>query len=313
MKYLSPRSDMAFKKLFGSNDHKELTMKFLNAMLQLPAGKLIEKINFQDTTLFSTQAEGREVAFDVYCTDEQDNHFIIEMQSLNEYDFFERAQYYIARALAAQLKKTESYKKLLPVIFVGIVNYNLDNIHKNKRTAEFRSSSIIKLEESLEQSNDIISQYSFIDRTTGIILPVPLMELHFIQLPKFKKTIDQCENIIDEWLFFMKNAERCDEIPQQMKKSELFIEAFNIIAQKNWTKDELEKYVKEQDAVGKEERIQEGAFDEGEQKGKQEGKNEKAEEIAIKLLQEGMDISFIVKMTGLSVEQIKQLDKDIKN
>ncbi len=316
MKYLSPRSDMAFKKLFGSKDHKELTIKFLNAMLQLPVGKQIEKIDFQDTTSFSTHIEGREIAFDVYCTDEQNNHFIIEMQALNEYDFFERSQYYIARALAAQLKKTDPYKGLLPVIFVGIVNYNLDYIHKNKRKPEFRSSSIIKLEEWLLQSKDVISQYSLINRVTGEILPVPLMELHFVQLPKFEKTIDQCKNIIDEWLFFMKNAETCTEIPEQMKQSELFTEAFNIIAQKNWTKEEFEKYVKELDAVGKEERIQEGAFEQGFDEGFDQAfevsKQKTTEKFAIKLLKKKMPIDDIIELTGLSVKEIEELHKNIK-
>lgn len=301
MKYLSPRSDMAFKKLFGDKDHKNLTIKFLNTMLQLPLGKLIEDVTFQDTTSFSSQAEGKEVIFDIYCTDEQKNHFIIEMQSLNEYDFFERSQYYLARALTAQLQKTDSYKKLLPVIFVGVVNYYLDYIHKNKRTSDFRITSLIKLEEEFVRSDDIISQYSLINRATGQILPVPLIEFHFIELPKFTKTIGECENVIDAWLFFMKNAERCTEIPKEMKESETFVEAFNIIEQKNWTKKELEQYVQELDAMGREKRIEDGAFEQGSQK--------KAEETALNLLALGVSLTVISQATGLSSDQIKKLAK----
>ena len=295
MRYISPRSDIAFKKLFADKDHKNLTIHFLNAVLKLPAGKLIVDVTFLDTTSFSSQIDGKEVIFDVYCIDEQKNRFIIEMQSLNEYDFFERSQYYVARAVAVQLKKADSYKQLLPVIFVGVVNYCLDNIHKDKKTSDFRLASTIKLEEEVIRSDDVVSHYSLINRATGQILPVPLMEFHFVELPKFKKTIEECHNVIDAWLFFMKNAELCFEIPEQMKDSKTFVEAFNIIAQKNWTQQELEQYVKEQDSIGKEERLKEGAY------------AEKTQEFAMKLLQADMDFDFIAEMTGLSIDQIKNL------
>jgi len=49
MKYLSPRTDIGFKKLFGSKDHKALTIDFFNCILDRKEGNLIEKVKFADT------------------------------------------------------------------------------------------------------------------------------------------------------------------------------------------------------------------------------------------------------------------------
>ena len=67
MKYLSPRTDIGFKKLFGNNDHKALTIDFLNCVLDRKEGDLIEKITFADTEQLPETIEGRKSFFDIYC------------------------------------------------------------------------------------------------------------------------------------------------------------------------------------------------------------------------------------------------------
>ena len=125
MKYLSPTTDIAFKKLFGDEHHKDLTINFLNNILNLPSDKLIKGIEFHETERLPESTEGKKTYLDVYCTDKKNNHYIIEMQALNEFNFTQRAQHYAARALANQLPKGGEYQNLLPVIFLGIVDYTL--------------------------------------------------------------------------------------------------------------------------------------------------------------------------------------------
>ena len=62
---------------------------------------------------------------DVRCTDQLRNQYIIEMQVIAQGDFAERVQYYNALGLSRQLASRERYKKLTPVIFVGILDFNL--------------------------------------------------------------------------------------------------------------------------------------------------------------------------------------------
>ena len=156
--YLSPRSYTSFKKLFANPHNEKLTIAFLNNILNLSGDKIISKITLKESVNLPDRAGGKsdfahftpehqtveklknyggattdanaEIIFDVYCTDGQNNHYIIEMQALNEANFFERSQYYAARALGNQLKTTEDYIALLPVVFIGVVNYSLEAIKK---------------------------------------------------------------------------------------------------------------------------------------------------------------------------------------
>jgi len=311
MKFLSPRSDISFKKLFANKHHTDLTMAFLNNILGLSGTRTITEITLRETVNLPDRAGGKEIIFDVYCTDGLNNHYIIEMQSVNEYDFFERAQYYAARALGHQLKSPHKYNHLLPVVFVGVVDYSLDKIKKYKRFEEFRSKSIIALEKHIQKSHEAITKYSLVNQQTNQIIPVPLIELNFVELPKFKKKAEECTTEVDQWLYLMKYAEVCDEIPEQMKKREVLVEAFYALEQKNWTPEDLRKYVEEREAVGREERIREGDQEYAEDY-REEGAQEKAEAIAIKLLKQGFGIHEIANLTELTIGQIEVLKKNLK-
>ena len=162
-KYLSPRTDILFKKLFANEHNKNLTIHFLNSILNLSGNREIKEIVLRETVNLPDRAQGKEIIFDVYCTDTKNNHFIIEMQAVNEYNFHERAQYYTARILANQLKRTDNYIDLLPVIFVGVVDYSLELIKKYKRHQSLRSDSIIAIEQSILESDDVITKYSFVN------------------------------------------------------------------------------------------------------------------------------------------------------
>ena len=80
------------------------------------------------------------------------------------------------------------------------------------------------------------------------------VEFNFIELPKFDKTIDQLETSIDQWTYFIKNAENLSLIPESVKDEGLK-EAYSEADRRNWTKQELEDYerasIKERDEIGR--------------------------------------------------------------
>ncbi len=298
MKYLSPRTDVGFKKLFGSKDHKKLTIDFLNCILDRKEGNLIEKIDFAETEQLPEFIDGRKSFFDIYCTDQDDNKFIIEMQRKYQSHFMVRAQYYTGLALYRQMMNPPfKYEKLLPVIFIAVLDHVLFD----------------KLE------NDIITLHTLMDMKHNTISSFH-QTYHIVELPKFKKTIDQLHSPIDEWLFFMNNAEDCKKIPEEMEHSEKFQEAFHILERMYWTERELDQYLAEADWAGREDRIEQGALERGEEKGLQkgiqqgvqQGMHEKAADIAINLLKKGIDLDIIVDATGLSIEEIENLRKNYK-
>ena len=289
MKYLSPTTDIAFKKLFGDEHHKNLTMNFLNNVLNLSHDKLIEEISFRETERLPETLEGKKTYLDVYCIDKEKHHYIIEMQALNEFNFTERAQHYAARALANQLPKGGEYQDILPVVFLGIVGYML-----------------------FKDENDIVSQYCIINPKTGKIMHKSLLSFNFVELPKFDKTLEQLETETDKWFYFLKNADDLEVVPQEFKDSQNFKEAFHILDKMQWNQTDLLHYIKQEEAIGRERRQQEGSRKEAAQEGRQEGRQEGIEFIAINGLKKGLDINLIKDLTGLSVEQIEILRKKMQ-
>ena len=288
MKFLDPKNDIAFKKIFGNDHHKNITINFLNNVLNLSGNRLIKDITFHETAKLPDRIKGKKVYFDVYCIDKGNNHYIIEMQSLNEYNFVERSEFYIARALMQQLNKGKDYQKLLPVIFVGIVNFSLFD----------------ELDGTVHKKQEVMSHYSMRNDVTGERLKKSRQFLHYIELSKFNKTLDQLETLTDKWFYFFKHAHTLNDVPKPLKYLQ---EAFNILDELQWNDADLQDYTLEQEIIDRERRQQEGSH----QEGFEEGLQKKAEEIAIGLLQEKIDVLVIAKITKLSSEYIQDLLKKI--
>ena len=168
MKYLSPRSDVGFKKLFGNPHHKNLTISFLNSILDRKEGQLIIEVNFADTEQLPESIDGRKSFFDIYCTDQDGNKFIIEMQRKYQSHFMVRAQYYTGFAFSRQMNTSPfKYEKLIPVIFIGVLDHIL-----------------------FEEIDDVITRHALMDIKNHTISSFH-QSFHIVELPKFKKTIDQ--------------------------------------------------------------------------------------------------------------------------
>ncbi len=281
MKFLDPKNDIAFKKIFGSEHHKNLTISFLNNVLNLSGYREIQNITFQETAKLPDRIKGKKVLFDVHCIDKGKNHYIIEMQSLNEYNFVERSEFYIARALMQQLDKGQDYQKLLPVIFLGIVNFSLFD--------ELASHDAV-------QNQEVISRYSMRNDVTGEPLKKSRQAICYIELSKFNKTLDELLTLTDKWFYFLKHADTLTFIPEPLQDLK---EAFNVLDSLQWNDADLQEYSQKQEGIDRERRQQEGA--------KLEGK----EEIAVNLLKMGISVEVIAQGTGMSIEQIELLQKNL--
>ena len=287
MKFLDPKNDVAFKKIFGDKHHKNLTINFLNNVLNLTGPKAIKDVTFHETAKLPDRIKGKKIYFDVYCIDYGNNHYIIEMQSLNEYNFVERSEFYLARALMSQLDTGKDYQTLLPVIFVGIVNFSLFD----------------ELETDTTHQPEVISHYSMRNDETCKPLKKSRLALHYIELPKFHKTLDQLETLTDKWFYFLKHANTLDAVPAPLNDLQ---EAFNVLDALQWNDADLQDYSIEQETIDRERRQQEGSY----QEGMQEGAHNKAVETAINALKNGLDIALIAQITGLSIEEIEHLKND---
>lgn len=273
MKFVDITNDIAFRKIFGNDSKKKSLISFLNAVIDLPKNEQIIDVEIINPYQLGKLSGGKSTIVDVKAKDEKGNIFIVEMQ-VAEFDFFhKRILYYTSQSYVSQIDKGVQYDKLRPVYFIGILEFEIGN------NPNYYSKHLVLDVETKEQ---VIEDVVF----------------NFIELPKFNKTLEQLETSIDQWTFFIKNAENLSLIPESVKDEGLK-EAYTEANQQNWTKEELEDYqrasIKERDEIGR--------IEFAEKKGKIEGKIETAKRLKVK----GMDIDFIVEMTDLSREEIEAL------
>ena len=297
-KFLDPKNDVAFRKIFGSEKNKDILIHFINDIMSYTDNNIIEEVTFLSTIQNPEIAYKKESIVDVLCKAKNGAQIIVEMQVSPTKGFEKRAQYYASKAYSRQLDSGQEenglYANLKEVIFIAICNYNIF-----PKKEEYISHHIILDKKTYE--NDL-KDFSF----------------SFIELKKFPITkIEDLTTIIEKWCYFFKYALKTKE--QDLKDiigSDLVIErAYEALNQFNWSENDLLAYEKEIKRVwdnrAAEDYMKEAAEAIGEARGEARGEamgaEKKAIEIAKNLLKLGMSIDSIAVSTGLAHEQIKKI------
>ncbi|WP_223245650.1 Rpn family recombination-promoting nuclease/putative transposase [Cardinium endosymbiont of Bemisia tabaci] len=126
-KFLNPKNDVAFRKIFGSEKHKDILIHFINDVLDLKKSEKIEKVTFLSTIQDPDIACKKESIVDVLCTDQYGKQIIVQMQVAPQKGFEKRAQYYASKAYCGQLNSGQEvgarYQDIKSVIFIAITDY----------------------------------------------------------------------------------------------------------------------------------------------------------------------------------------------
>ena len=285
-KFLDPKNDVAFRRIFGSEKNKDILIHFINDVLELKDGDRIKEVTFLSTIQIPEIAAKKQSIVDVLCKDENGVQLIVEMQVSPQTGFEKRAQYYAAKAYSRQLNKGKEegarYIDLKAVIFIAISN---NIIFPDK--VFYKSDHIILDKDTYAHD---LKDFSFT----------------FIELPKFKITdINLLTNIIEKWCYFFKHADETSEADlRKLIGSDNVIErAYEELNQFNWTEEELFTYEQETKRI----MDNRAAEDYKLEQAKSEGKAEEKIEIAKNLLSQNIDINTISTATGLPVEKINAL------
>ena len=119
-KYLDPKADVTFKKIFG--EHKNLVISLLNALLPLDKGKQIESIEYLPPELVPRTPVDKDTSVDVRCEETGGRKFIVEMQMNWRASFKRRVLFNASKAYVMQLPKGDEYESLQPVYSLNLVN-----------------------------------------------------------------------------------------------------------------------------------------------------------------------------------------------
>lgn len=294
MNFADPKNDIAFKKIFGNEQHKNILISFLNSVLDFQNEKTIVEVELANPYQVPRIPELKETILDIKATNKNGENFIVEMQKKDLGDFTKRSLYYTSKAYIAQLPKGNDYTRLKKVYFIGILNFNIF------------------------ESKEFISRHLIINQETNT-QDIKDFEFTFLELPKFKKELNELDSVLDKWVYFLKYASDLTIVPKEYEKISEFKEAFEIATQTAWNKKELEVYdyitLKEFDELnalqtaekkGIEKGIKKG-IEKGIKKGIEKGIKNTQVEIAKNALLEGVDVKTVALITGLSEEFIQTL------
>lgn len=126
----------------------------------------------------------------------------------------------------------------------------------------------------------------------------------FLELPKFNKDISSLNTFQEKWCYFFKHTHKGEDIINILANSEEVIQkAYHELEAHNWTAAELFAYEAAEKSA-KDARAREAYV---QQEARAEGRMEQRLEIAKKMLDKGQDIELISELTGLSVDEIRNM------
>ncbi len=276
-KYINPFTDYGFKKLFGEEPNKDLLLDFLNELLKEEQGQ-ITSLTYLKTEQLGAADIDRKAIFDLYCENEKGEKFIVELQKSKQNFFKDRTVYYSTFPIRDQAKRADWDYELKTVYTIAILDFVFD-ADKNEPN-KYRYD--VKL-------TDIETKKVFYNKLTFI----------YLEMPKFKKTLDELETRFDKWLFVLRNLNRLDRIPERLKE-QIFLKLFETAEIAKFTPAQILTY---EDSL-KYYRDLKNSLDTARDEGKIEGKIE----VAQNLLRNGVSIDIIIKTTGLTAKEIKDLE-----
>jgi predicted transposase/invertase (TIGR01784 family) len=292
--FINPKTDFAFKKIFGSKQSTDILISFLNAMLYQGEPTIVDL-----TILDPYQAPRikgiKDSYLDVKATLADRRTVIIEMQVLNVLGFEKRVLYNAAKAFSIQLNVGEDYTLLNPIIALTITDF-----------------------EMFPQSPKVISSYALKEKEELTTYSEDI-ELVFVELPKFKKTLEELETLSDKWIYFLRYANQLQSVPESMGAEPAIDHAFTVAQQSKLTRKEMEILEKREmflhdnrnAILYAEKKAMEKGIEKGIEKGRQEGQRETAIAIARQLL-DVLDVETIAQKTGLSLAEIEALRSPIE-
>lgn len=298
MKYLNPKADLTFKRIFG--EHPDLVISFLNALLPLKSGEEIEEIEYLPAEIVPDNPLRKYSIVDVRCRDRKGRQFLVEMQMLWSPEFRERVLFNASKAYVRQLNAGDGYELLQPVYSLNLVN----EVFEPALDGYYHHYAMVHL----EHTERVIDG----------------LQLIFVELPKFIPHTYGEKRMHILWLRFLTEIDESTRVvPSELLESPEISKALTVLEESAFTDAELAGYEHFWDGIsvektlynsGKREGLAEGLA-EGEAKGKAEGLAEglvKGEAktqrlIAANLKRQGIDTETIILSTGLSAEEIGRL------
>ena len=282
IKYLDPKANLTFKKIFGN--HPARLISLLNALLPLSEEEQIHEIEYLPTELVPEINSYRYAIANILCTDAKSNKFCVVIR-IEWSNFFEqRVQFQASELYVNPTIKQKKYFAQYPTYSLNLIN---DTFKYD--TPEF------------------IHNYRIVyDKDTHQVIEG--LHFTFIELPKFMPHSVADKRMMVLWLRFLTEIdEDTQEIPSELLKDPEIGKAIEELEIFDFTDVELRVYDKFWDSVSVERTLLDDSYQKGLEEGRKVAELNKVLQIARNLLNLGLSISEIIEVTDLAQEQIEHL------
>lgn len=227
----------------------------------------------------------RRAIFDIYCTNEKGDQFIVEMQKAEQKFFKDRTLFYSTFPIQEQARNKDRFWNFerKAIYTIGILDFSFEESDKDKYRHD------VKLTEQ-EQKNGFYEKLTYL----------------YLEMPKFQKTETELETRFDKWMFVLKNLPKLDRIPVELKES-IFLKLFETAEIAKLHPDEYKQYEASVNAYRDIFNIKNTYLEKGKKEGEQIGIQKGKLEIAKVMVKEGESNEKIKKYTGLSDDEINKV------
>lgn len=279
MRYLNPKADLTFKKVFG--EHPDLVASFLNALLPFDSPEeRIEHVEYLPSELVPQTPLRKNSIVDVRCKDKRGRQFIVEMQMVWSSEFKQRVLFNASKAYVRQIAGGEDYELLQPVYSLNLVN----DIFEPELKGYYHNYRIVHV----EHSDRIIEGLHFV----------------FVELPKFTPQTYKEKKMHVLWLRYLTEIdEKTREVPQELLDNPDIKKAVAQLEESAFTDAQLRGYEKFWDTVS----VEKTLINSAERKGRAEGRAEGIKQTARRMKAKGYPLADISDVTGLTIAEINLL------
>ena len=273
--------DYIFKRVFAYKGNESVLKDFLEALLKIE----IKGIKITNPEIIPYEKGEKRGLLDIKAEINDGTMLDVEMQMKNERNTEERATEYMGKMISEQLQVGEDYQNLKKSIVIFITNYNF--LKRNS----YHSVGRMKFDKTIEdeyvnmgydKEDEVASKY---------------IEVHYIELPKFKKKELSKFTKLDQWMcIFTQNKEGIMLAEKENKEIKRAINTLDFLS-----KDPKERERHNSIVMAEYNRLvsEHNFFEDGKKEGKLE--------IAKKMLKEKVPIEMIEKFTELSKEEIEKI------
>ena len=286
MRYLDPKADPMFKKVFG--EHPDLVTSFLNALLPFDsADEEVVSVEYLSPELVPENPLGKDSIVDVRCKDRRGRIFIVEMQMMWTSVYKQRVLFNASKAYVSQLKRGMNYGLLQPVYSLNLLNDTYSDSPEYYH--DYRVVEVAETKEVIEG-----------------------LRLIFIELPKFtaKSYSDRKMQVL--WLRYLTEIdESTRQVPEELMSSSEISKAVSQLEESAFSQEQLMGYDRFWDMVSTQKMYISDALKKGQSEGLAEGlaqgRRNTIRESILRMREKGFPENEIAEILGLSQNELASL------